>query len=399
MKISFFIIISLLLIGCGSSKIRENDEDLREQTAIDSDSAHAFDSGNDVHVDNTVVADIDEIQHSDISIDNSSIADSDNMEESDSYSDNNTVADSDGLEKNDIYVDNAIIVDIDKMEESDDDMDSGNTPANKWMWGITIDDPWSSQDKIVDSISSFKQKMTTRIVFDEFIKAKDYTASVNKIAPATDIMGLILDSFYVNKYTKAEYIARAKEYYNAFKDNVKIWELGNEVNGEWVGKASEVSAKIYAAYDYLKNEKNAVVSLTLYYNGIYNGGVSSKDNCWEKSGNQMFQWLKNIPDDMKLNMDYIFVSYYEDDCEGIQPDWQYVFDKLAKEFPNFKLGIGECGTKLKAKKLPYIKRYYQDLKVDHPRFIGGFFWWYGKQDLIPKTTTYWQAMQDAMNAR
>jgi hypothetical protein len=37
--------------------------------------------------------------------------------------------------------------------------------------------------------------------------------------------------------------------------------------------------------------------------------------------------------------------------------------------------------------------------VPDARFVGGFFWWYGKQDFVPKTNPLWQTLQDAMSAR
>jgi hypothetical protein len=93
------------------------------------------------------------------------------------------------------------------------------------------------------------------------------------------------------------------------------------------------------------------------------------------------------------------VSYYENDCDGIQPDWPAIFADLAVMFPSAKLGIGECGTELQASKADTINRYYRDLQVTDPRFVGGFFWWYGKQDFVPKTNPLWQTLQDAMTAR
>ena len=45
----------------------------------------------------------------------------------------------------------------------------------------------------------------------------------------------------------------------------------------------------------------------------------------------MENWLKKyIPADMKDGLDYVFVSYYEDDNDGFQPEWEDIFKNLEK---------------------------------------------------------------------
>jgi hypothetical protein len=95
---------------------------------------------------------------------------------------------------------------------------------------------------------------------------------------------------------------------------------------------------------------------------------------------------------MKQGLDYVWVSYYEDDCNGYQPNWQKVFDSLHVIFPNSKLGIGECGTTRSSKKAAYITRYYT-MHITTPKFVGGFFWWYWRQDCVPYTTkSLWKTL-------
>ncbi len=276
---------------------------------------------------------------------------------------------------------------------------TGSTPSSSNLWAITIDDPWTHVGDIVDAIGSLAQPMTTRIVFDEWQPAADYDPNVRTIASVTAIQGELLDSYYVSAYSVKEYLDRTNEYLDQLGDVVDIWEVGNEANGEWLGSTSDVVAKIYGAY-LAVHARGGKTALTLYYNGAYDNGQPTANNCWEKPENHMMTWAKNnIPQDMKDGLDYVWVSYYEDDCLGIQPDWQAVFDELGSVFPNSLLGIGECGTTRSTSKAEYIYRYYRDLTVVHPRFVGGYFWWYGKEDFVPKTKALWQTLQDAMNAR
>jgi hypothetical protein len=199
-------------------------------------------------------------------------------------------------------------------------------------------------------------------------------------------MGELLDSYYMKQYSLQQYTDRTNEYVNLLGDKVDIWEIGNEVNGEWLGTTSSVVEKLNAAYDIVKS-KNKKTALTLYYNY----------NCWEKSANEMFRWTnKNISAKMKNGLDYVWVSYYEDDCNNYQPNWQKVMDSLHVLFPNSKIGIGECGTTKSTKKAAYINRYY-NLKITTKNYVGGYFWWYYRQDCTPYTKSLWKTMDNAFS--
>lgn len=228
------------------------------------------------------------------------------------------------------------------------------------IYGVTVD-AVSNLSQITASLSKLCKKATTRIVFDELVAASDYAAAVDSIHKLSFIMGEILDSYYVNQYTVPAYLARTTEYLDAFQNKVDIWEVGNEINGEWLGPTDSVVAKMKGAYNLVKNSGKKT-ELTLYYN----------ENCWSKKANEMFTWVKtNVPANMKTGLDYVLVSYYEDDCNNLQPKWQQVFDSLHKIFPNSKIGIGECGTLTSANKVSYINRYYS-MNITTPGYVGGY---------------------------
>ena len=102
----------------------------------------------------------------------------------------------------------------------------------------------------------------------------------------------------------------------------------------------------------------------------------------------MEDWLKKyIPEDMKKQLDYVLVSYYEDDNDDYKPNWQNVFNNLEAIFPNVKLGIGECGNNDYKKysvqsKVQRAKHYYSMPKYVK-NYVGGYFWWYWVQDCVP----------------
>lgn len=253
------------------------------------------------------------------------------------------------------------------------------------VYGVTVD-AVNGLNNIVNSLHQLSRRPTVRIVFDEWIPAAEYTAPVNRIDTVADIMGEILDSYYMNQYSQNQFKNRVNEYLNELGDKVDIWEIGNEVNGEWLGSINSVLGKIGNAYSIIKNAGKKT-ALTLYYN----------HECWDNAGNEMFRWVnESLPDSIRMGVDYLLVSYYEDDCNNYQPNWQEVFDSLSVLFPNSKLGIGECGTHHNNRKADYIRRYYS-MDITTPNYIGGYFWWYYKQDCVPVSNYLWYVLDSTIN--
>ena len=106
--------------------------------------------------------------------------------------------------------------------------------------------------------------------------------------------------------------------------------------GEWLGDTAAVVQKMSGAYD-LVAERGAKSALTLYFNQDY----------WAQA---------NVPNRMKTGLDYVWISDYEDDCNGLQPAWEPVFKKRAEMFPSSRVGFGEVGTKYSDRKEGYIDR-------------------------------------------
>ena len=175
--------------------------------------------------------------------------------------------------------------------------------------------------------------------------------------------------------TVAAYQKRFSDSVAALGPYVDLWEIANEINGEgWLGTDKQFLAnKMYAAYTY-----------------IHGFGLKTVLTPYEfRPGDQsmtMEAWLQQyVPQDMKLGVDYVLVSYYEDDNGGYQPDWTTVFNSLQALFPNSKLGIGECGNTASnatvQSKIDMANRYYQMPKY-LPSYLGGYFWWYWVEDCV-----------------
>ncbi|MCI5158100.1 MAG: hypothetical protein D3906_06585 [Candidatus Electrothrix sp. AUS1_2] len=268
----------------------------------------------------------------------------------------------------------------------------GKEAMAEYIFGVTIDDPWTQRDDIYAALSGHALKPTVRIVFDEWIAASEYRIPVDNIASAAFVMGEILDSSYVKNYTVQQYLDRTEEYLEEFENDVDIWEIGNEVNGNWLGATADVVEKIEGAYTAVKN-RGLTAAINFYYN---------KSCLYNQPEYEMFTWINaNISEKMKNGLDYVFFSYYEDDCDGVEytaAEWQEVFDALHAIFPNAKLGFGEVGTEAPDRKAEYMRRYYSfNIKGDY--FVGGCFWWYYRQDCVPKTEPLWNVLNSLIQTR
>lgn len=272
---------------------------------------------------------------------------------------------------------------------------SGGTSTDpERLYGVTVDDVAPLQ-QIVVSLQNLPRRATTRIVFDEGQPPSAYATAVPAIAAVSDVMGELLDSWYVPSVSVQEYLTRTEDYLAAFGGQVAIWEVGNEINGEWVddnaGGVGDVVAKMAGAFD-LVRAAGGKTALTLY-------GCSDTDNRYD-----MLVWAEaNVPARMRTGLDYVLVSFYEGDCGVPPPDWNEKFHALRQLFPTAALGFGEVGAvdtngnriANTAVAGPYLERYYT-MQITEPGYIGGYFWWYYVQDMLPYPSTMHMRLSSAI---
>lgn len=256
-------------------------------------------------------------------------------------------------------------------------------PLPEHVLGVTITD-LGPLEGITEALRSLAQRPTARIVFDARRQAITYYPALRDIHEVSYVMGELVDSVDVAKMSVDVYSARTTDYLNELSDLVDIWEIGNEVNGEWLGPSDKVQAKISAAYKLVK-ERDKLAALTLYYNR----------DCVQQPDHELFTWAQNnIPADMRQGLDYVWVSYYEQRCHGEEPDWNSVFTRLHEQFPHAKLGLGGCGTSDPMRKAELVQHFYS-LDVDAPSFVGGYFWWYFREDMQPSSAPLWKVLNAA----
>jgi PKD repeat protein len=259
---------------------------------------------------------------------------------------------------------------------------------DEWIWGLTTDDPTVKTSQQINSLKSFSTRMTLRTVFDPGMTADYYLSSVKSLSNVSDIMGLLVDSYDMKTIDLEDIKNRAEDFISTLNPYVKIWEIGNEVNGDWLGDG--VIEKIEAVYDYARNSGKST-ALTLFYNA--------------EDSSQMVEWVdENLPvgHRMRGGLDYVFVSYYEQSNNNhklTQEEVNLIFNQLAVRFPNSKLGFGECGwtgtQKVSdANRIAFYKRFYALRCPEVPFFVGGYFFWNFRQKMVPKTTVDWKTLNN-----
>lgn len=254
------------------------------------------------------------------------------------------------------------------------------------LYGLTLDDI-SGLATILPAVQGLAHMPTTRLVFDRQNDPAYYATAISQLHPLSYLLGMLLDSSDMAAVSLADVQQRTSAYLAAFGTQVDIWEIGNEINGEWLGTTADVTAKMTAMYDTVHNAGKRT-ALTLYYNGL-----DDTNNCYRNPAALMFRWAQaNIPARMLAGLDYVFISYYDQDCPGVSKDWTTIFTQLHALFPNSKVGFGENGTSSASDPLTlkqaYMDEYYL-LTVPVPGYVGGHFWWYWREDCVPVTNGLW----------
>jgi hypothetical protein len=298
-----------------------------------------------------------------------------------------------------------------------------------WFNGITLDDVRHLTTKQWKALEALETLTVIRVVFDAdtepelYVKALDdlraLTLKDDKKTRKIYIMGEILDSDFLARYRweckesegcdKGEdpnrkyhdYKTRVDRYLDALHKQVDIWEVGNEVNGEWAdegcvkksdgGCVSDVNKEKDAAGDKTKSVPNPLFTARKVWYALDAATKRKKPvaltlihmpECTTWSRNTMFEWagtnLRALINDYKI--DYLLISYYEDNCdkgkktiapksklseeENKLPDkqkdqrrreiyWTKTFDDLQNLFAKVeRVGFGEVGYSSDMKTCP-----------------------------------------------
>ena len=88
-------------------------------------------------------------------------------------------------------------------------------------------------------------------------------------------------------------------------------------------------------------------------------------------------------------------SIYGSDCDGPEPSYaelDAIIASMTALFPHALVGIGEYGKQGNTA----ILQYYMSYQNASPRYIFAGLYWYGTQDLVPKSQPLWQVFASLM---
>ena len=257
--------------------------------------------------------------------------------------------------------------------------------ADPLTFGVTTDDPWTDTAAQAAALEALPRRAALRVVFDVPVGPEEYSDPLARLGEVATIMGEIVDSSDAASLDAAAYRERIDAYLAALWPLVDVWEIGNEVNGGWTGDAAVQSERVAYAFDAV-SARGGRSALTLYANF----------GCLEKDENDPLVWAERyLPPRVREGIDYVLLSWWPEDCHASPPDWQAVFDGLGVLFPHAALGIGEAGADNPVAAARLAAWCYAP-GIEHPRFIGGCFWWHFRSDMVPLGMPLWRTLAAAM---
>src|SRR6202035_231621 len=139
---------------------------------------------------------------------------------------------------------------------------SARTPAV--LYGATID-RITGLSQTLAALGALPERPTLRVVFDRSEPASYYAAAARRLDGVSSVMGELLDSSAERSISATALRTRTRSYLGRLGPYVSIWELGNELNGNWIGPYAAVAAKTRAAFSVL-SAAHVPLALTLYAN-------------------------------------------------------------------------------------------------------------------------------------
>jgi len=261
--------------------------------------------------------------------------------------------------------------------------------ASPRIVGVTVDD-LGRLPAVLDSLRALPRRPWVRVVFNlDSARPADpgpYVRAVRRLAAVGSVLGELIDSSDLRRLTAAQVAARAAAFVRALGRSVAVWEVGNEVNGDWAGAPADVARKVQIAYG-MVHRLGGHTALTLYENaGCGDGSGELSPVAWGE---------RFVPARLRSGLDYVLLSYYEPQCAGQRPspaEWTRRFLALHRVFPAARVGFGEIGMPERSRPstLPAaasIIAYYYRLRIALPYYIGGGFYWYFAEDMVPRASS------------
>src|SRR5579863_9113310 len=131
------------------------------------------------------------------------------------------------------------------------------------LYGVTLDNVDNSvlYGELL-SLSGLPHVPTARVNFDPGMSPSWYLPQVRQLRSVSYIMGQLIDSSEMCQYTAKSATNWAQKYTATLTNNVDIWEVGNEINGNWL--CNNAFGKMAAMYNVVAGQLGRT-ALTFFY--------------------------------------------------------------------------------------------------------------------------------------
>jgi hypothetical protein len=261
--------------------------------------------------------------------------------------------------------------------------------TNRPQWGVTFDDISGGSGDLAtvrDLVGGDPSDGWVRIVFDRSQPASSYVDEVNAAhSLGLHVVAMILDSSDMKAVGIGEWQARVNSYVGTLPA-VEEWEVGNEVNGNWLG--ADVAAKVAYAASYVKAHTGARTLLTLYWQ------IGEDD-----AAHSMFTWLRANAGPANMGaIDDVGISLYPED-HPMGGAFDRAMATLHDAAPGKRVMVTELGywspdldhtwwwgfpgdpTGAARRQIATL---YQSAVMGYPWSGGGAYWWYYLAETLPK---------------
>ena len=209
------------------------------------------------------------------------------------------------------------------------------------------------------------------------------------------VLGVVLETgAWPRTLTPAVYAERVKNLALHYKGRLHSWEVGSELNGDWLGGAKNplTPEKVFAIYCAGAAKAKAIDPSLETVASLYWWSATAPDEEHALSG-----WLKRyVPQGFGKDLDVVAVSLQPDEAP-VGMAFEGLFDLLRRQLPSQRLMLGNLGYAEEDKVAGYwwfktddIPAARQDLLAFSlaatcamPKSLGGGYWWQSLEQLLP----------------
>lgn len=243
------------------------------------------------------------------------------------------------------------------------------------IYGVTLDDI-DEVDSAIPSLRDLPFKPMARVVVDNGRDLSDYLEPVKRLLTVCDVMIQVQDSFDDSSLTTSAYVKKFVDLIDLFQGvNIAMWEIGNEVSGDWLSPNIWQKVKQCAVIAQNKNLKTAI---TFFMDEDLAPFLQSHE---------------------PVHCDVVLISCYPStpkELRKMNERLPGVLDELKSYCTATEAGVGEYGPEEWDSKHTIAVR--SKLVEVFDLYNGGFYWDF-QQDCVPKRKAIWRTISDTWKNR